>query len=289
MFTVAQVEEKILESGAFYGKVAIVKTPNVMLNNFEINRKVLQLGTGVPGFITFTIWDPKTAFSWKRHEMKKGMIGVIWNNEHQSVTGSGFKGIPVSVEEKFFTRLCQIKGHSELIDKLNKEELLHVEESKLEELRQMILFILKSTQLSDKVSFDLIENELVGLLIDCLVCILPEKPSDNLTFSKFSQVIDYIHNDIANVTSLHQICEKTNIPERTIRRLIRKKYDISPKKYLTALRLNEVRKMLKMDMEKGTLIKISSEYNFWHMGQFSRDYKKLFGELPSETLRKSHI
>ncbi|MDN3641296.1 helix-turn-helix domain-containing protein [Lutimonas halocynthiae] len=288
MFTVAQVEEKILESGAFYGKVAIVKTPNVMLNSFEINRKVLQLGTGVPGFITFTIWDPKTAFTWKRHEMKKGMIGVIWNNEHQSVTGSGFNGIPVSVEENFFTSLCQIKGHSELIDKLKKEELLHVDESKLEELRQLVLFAIQVTDLSEKVAIELIENKLVSLLIDCLVCTLPEKPYDDLTFSRFSQVIDYIHSDITNVTSLHQICERTNIPERTIRRLIRKKYDMSPKKYLTALRLNEVRKMLKMDKEKSTLIKISSEYNFWHMGQFSRDYKKLFGELPSETLRKPH-
>jgi len=288
MFTVAQVEEKILESGAFYGKVAIVKTPNVMLNNFEINRKVLQLGTGIPGFITFTIWDPKTVFTWKRHEMKKGMIGVIWNNEHQSVTGSGFKGLPISVDEHFFTKLCQIKGHPELIDKLIKEELLHVDESKLEELRQLVLFAIQVTDLSEKVALELIENKLISLLIDCLTSTLPEKPSDDLTHSKFSKVVDYIHDDIVNVTSLHQICERTNIPERTIRRLIRKKYDMSPKKYLTALRLNEVRKMLKMDKEKCTLIKISSEYNFWHMGQFSRDYKKLFGELPSETLRKSH-
>jgi len=289
MFTVAHIEEKILESGDFYGKVDIVKTPNVMLNNFEINRKVLQLGTGVPGFITFTIWDPKTAFTWKRHEMKKGMIGIIWNNEHQSVTGSGIKGLPISVDEHFFTKLCQFKGHPELIDKLIKEELLHIDESKLEELRHMILFITKSTQLSDKVSLELIENKLVGLLVDCLVSTLPEKPSDDLTYLKFSKLIDYIHDDIANVTSLNQICERTNIPERTVRRLIRKKYDISPKNYLNALRLNEVRKMLKKDTENETLIKIASEYNFWHMGQFSRDYKKLFGELPSNTLRKSYI
>ena len=289
MFTVAHIEEKILESGDFYGSVKIVTTPNVMLNDFEINRKVLQLGTGVPGFITFTIWDPKTAFTWKRHEMKKGMIGIIWNNEHQSVTGSGIKGLPISVDENFFIKLCHIKGHSELIDKLNKVELLYVDEAKLMEIRQLVLVVIQGTDLSEKVALELIENKLISLLIDCLTSTLAEKPSDDLTHSKFSKVIDYIHDDIVNVTSLHQICDRTNTSARTVRRLVRKKYDMSPKNYLNALRLNEVRKMLKSESDNTTVIKVASEYNFWHMGQFSRDYKKLFGELPSETLRKSYI
>ena len=289
MFTVAHIEEKILESGDFYGSVKIITTPNVMLNDFEINRKVLQLGTGIPGFITFTIWNPKTTFTWKMHEMKKGMIGVIWNNEHQSVTGSGFKGLPVSVDENFFIKLCHLKGYPDLIDTLKITEVMHVSESKLEELRRLIVLIIANTDWSEKTSLEFIENKLISLLIDCLTSTLPEKPSDDLTHSKFSKVIDYIHDDIVNVTSLHQICERTNTPARTIRRLVRKKYDMSPKNYLNALRLNEVRKMLKSESENTTVIKVASEYNFWHMGQFGRDYKKLFGELPSETLRKSYI
>ena len=58
MFTVANVEQKILESGHFKGEVKIIQSPNVMINNFSINRKVLQTGIGIPGFVTFTIWNP---------------------------------------------------------------------------------------------------------------------------------------------------------------------------------------------------------------------------------------
>ncbi len=287
MFTVAHVEEKILESGDFRGNVKIVSSPSVMINNFEINRKVLQLGTGVPGFITFTIWDPKTTFTWKKHEMKKGMIGVIWKNEHQSVTGAGFKGLPISVEENFFIKSCLIKGYPELIEKLKNEELLHVNESQLEDLRQLTLLTIDNTELPDEVALELLENKLVGLLIDCLISTMPEKAADDRTYSRFSKVIDYIHYDIANITSLKQICVSTNIPERTVRRLLKKKYDLSPKKYLSALRLNEVRKVLKTNSKNSNVVKIASEFNYWHMGQFSQDYKTLFGELPSETLRNS--
>ena len=29
---------------------------------------------------------------------------------------------------------------------------------------------------------------------------------------------------------------------------------------------------------------VVNDWGFWHMGQFAADYRKLFGELPSETL-----
>jgi AraC family transcriptional regulator, ethanolamine operon transcriptional activator len=30
----------------------------------------------------------------------------------------------------------------------------------------------------------------------------------------------------------------------------------------------------------------ASQWGFWHLGYFSRDYRKMFGELPSQTFRR---
>ena len=30
---------------------------------------------------------------------------------------------------------------------------------------------------------------------------------------------------------------------------------------------------------------VANRWGFWHMGSFAADYRKQFGELPSETLR----
>jgi AraC family ethanolamine operon transcriptional activator len=289
MFTVADVEQKTLESGHFKGEVKIIRSPNVMINNFRINRKVLQIGSGIPDFITFTIWDPNTLFTWKNHEMKKGMIGVIWNNEHQSVTGSEFSGIPVSINENFLSNLCRAKGYFELMDKLKNVEILKVLETDLEEIRNLSSFIIENADLPNGFAYELLENNLVNLLLDCLANALPEETVLDVSVQKFSGMIDFIHDNLRQLTSVNQIFEETGIPERTARRLIGKKYGISPKTFLSALRLNEVRKLLLSNDEESHVFQVASEYSYWHMGQFGRDYKHLFGELPSQTLKLKKV
>ena len=61
---------------------------------------------------------------------------------------------------------------------------------------------------------------------------------------------------------------------------------LSPKAYLKARRLNAVRReLLRDETAVGTIFDRASSWGFWHMGQFGRDYKAMFGELPSETLK----
>ena len=140
-------------------------------------------------------------------------------------------------------------------------------------------------KLDDKLTYQLVEENLIELLMNCLLGSLPNKISRNNTSQKFSKIIDYIHGNLSEITTVYQVCENTDIPERTIRRLINKNYNLSPKGYLNKLRLNEVRRSLKSNERNTSIVESASEYNFWHMGQFSKDYKNLFGELPSDTLK----
>ena len=289
MLKVAHIEEKLLEPGFFKGTASIVSTPNVVVCNLEMNKKILQLGSSNPGYITFIIWEPSVLVSWRKHEMKKGMIGILWEKEHHSVSGSNFKGLPVSVEEKHFTKLCHNKGYPDLVKMLSKSDVLYVSESSLDKIRQLVKLITQKRNLSKHIVYNLIKQELLDLLIRLIADALPENTENELPYTKFASVIDYIHENLSNITSVQQICENTQVHERAIRRLISKKYNISPKSYLNNLRLNEVRKGLKKDSDHLQVFQIASEYNYWHMGQFSRDYKKLFGELPSETTRISIV
>jgi AraC family ethanolamine operon transcriptional activator len=56
---------------------------------------------------------------------------------------------------------------------------------------------------------------------------------------------------------------------------------------MQAVRFNGVRKEL---VEAGLDVKVAdvaNKWGFWHMGQFAADYRKLFAELPTETLGRS--
>jgi AraC-like DNA-binding protein len=265
------------------GVANIVQTDHVTLVRFDMNRKVLQLGAGTPNYITFTIWEPTTLFTWRNFEMKRGMVGVLWDKEHESVTGAEFRGIPISIEENHFIKLCHKKGYEDLAMQIKKSEVLHVSEAELKKIRSLIRFVLEDESLDHTTMNNMIEEKLLDLFIDCLATAFPEKRILDLTHQKSKLVIDYIHDNISTVTSLDQVSQNTQIPERTIRRLINKKFQISPKQYINKLRLNEVRKGLKNNNCNSNIFQVASDFNYWHMSQFSKDYKLLFGELPSNT------
>ena len=63
-------------------------------------------------------------------------------------------------------------------------------------------------------------------------------------------------------------------------------FGMSPMRYLKARRLNAVRQRLKASDPKNCNIAIlASEFWFYSPSHFTRDYKTMFGELPSETLQ----
>lgn len=60
---------------------------------------------------------------------------------------------------------------------------------------------------------------------------------------------------------------------------------VSPVKYLRTVRLNGARRDLKRCVDQQVGVQdIAARWGFWHLGDFSADFKRQFGELPSETL-----
>jgi AraC-like DNA-binding protein len=74
---------------------------------------------------------------------------------------------------------------------------------------------------------------------------------------------------------------------RTLNRTFFERFGIGPKAYLQRLRLAGVRDDLMMSSAKTVIADVANDCGFWHMGQFARDYRILFGERPSESLSRS--
>ena len=83
-----------------------------------------------------------------------------------------------------------------------------------------------------------------------------------------------------------RLCKLSGMSERSLQYAFRDKFGLSPKAYLQSHRLNRVRKMLRTaDPASVMIADLANEWGFWHMGQFAKDYRQVYGELPSETLR----
>jgi AraC-like DNA-binding protein len=62
---------------------------------------------------------------------------------------------------------------------------------------------------------------------------------------------------------------------------------MGPIRYLTLRRMHLVRQaLLRADASKATVTRIVTDHGFWELGSFSVAYRALFGESPSETLRR---
>lgn len=61
---------------------------------------------------------------------------------------------------------------------------------------------------------------------------------------------------------------------------------LSPMAYLKKFRLEQVRRALITDRGTGNVSSIAMDWGFSHLGRFSIEYRKLFGETPSQTLAR---
>lgn len=83
--------------------------------------------------------------------------------------------------------------------------------------------------------------------------------------------------------SMLDVCRRVGASRRKLNYCFQDALGTSPVKYLRAVRLNGVRR----DLLAGapSVQAAAARWGFWHLGQFSRDYKQQFGELPSMTLK----
>jgi len=61
----------------------------------------------------------------------------------------------------------------------------------------------------------------------------------------------------------------------------------SPMRYLRTARFGKVREALRRAEPEESITEIAARWGFSHMGRFSVEYRRRFGETPSTTLRRA--
>jgi len=136
-----------------------------------------------------------------------------------------------------------------------------------------------------------IAPHLVELIAHALVSAQPPRPQKQ-SLNRQRQLIrkaeDYCADNKDQPLRIGRLCSALDVSERSMRDAFYKTVGMNPLAYLKAEQLNRVYRTLRHADPAETLIKqIAYENGFRHIGQFSQDYKHLFGQLPSETLQRA--
>jgi methylphosphotriester-DNA--protein-cysteine methyltransferase len=86
---------------------------------------------------------------------------------------------------------------------------------------------------------------------------------------------------------LPEICATIGVCERTLRNSCEEHFGMGPIRYHTLRRMHRVRQsLLRADAGQTNVTRILTDHCFWELGRFSVAYHALFGETPSQTLRR---
>lgn len=85
---------------------------------------------------------------------------------------------------------------------------------------------------------------------------------------------------------IDDLCRATQVSERTLRNIFHEFFGVGPMRLLKVRQLREIRAaLLRADPQRDTVTRIAARFGIWDFSLFARNYKALFGESPSRTLR----
>ena len=140
-------------------------------------------------------------------------------------------------------------------------------------------------QLSVKVHQDILSLALAAILRE-------ETPNTEMppSYRHRKQVVDrikaYLERCETAPVALGELCEIAHVSQRTLQYSFTSILGISPIQFLRLTRLNRVRRRLCSPTVDTTVSQVAADWGFYHLGQFARDYRQLFGEAPSATLAR---
>ena len=108
----------------------------------------------------------------------------------------------------------------------------------------------------------------------------------SITPRDLRRAIDYMEANIAAPITIADIAEASGIAGRTLFQHFRDFRGTTPFRYLRDARFDNARDALRRAPPEESVAAIAMTWGFSHLGRFAVEYRKRFGEKPSETLAK---
>ena len=101
-------------------------------------------------------------------------------------------------------------------------------------------------------------------------------------------IVEQLEDAPEENTTVRELVTASGVSEKTLRDAFQRFFGISPQRYLQLSRLHRARKQLLAPAnESVTVTQVAANVGMWDFGRFAGRYRRLFGELPSETLQRN--
>ena len=286
-----------LNRGDFRGSVIQAGTPQLQIGRPRLKGVLHQQGSAPAGLRTFAIaTDGNINLRWRGHEAGENCILLFPpSGELESISNPDFDMLLVSVTEDSLEAARHRLGIPGSEEGMAGVEISFGQESTLAHLRRWILGTLAAVIqdpaiLRNPQQIERAEIEVSDLIVRALVTgrIDHEHHRSIRRRRLVEQAVRLARDNAQHIQSVTDLSQESGASIRTLRRGFQERFGVSPKAYLLAQRLIGARRALRSATKQTLVTDVANNWGFWHMGQFAADYRRQFGELPSETRRRTH-
>lgn len=278
------LEHTQMQRGLFSGSLSLVYTPRIQIYDAHYSHGFMTRGEFPDNCVLIAYVKTKFEISHYNEKVNADSIMIVTKGHEIDYFASGEnRAYTLAVERELFYKAFNAY-FGESFELHQREKHYSLNEGKGTHLVTSITLWmnqLKNQYLPDE--YDKIESEILGSIFESLKLNVSHQDKINANIFDIRAMLD---ENLQESKTIADIAHQVGISERHMLRLFKESFGISPKNYLQNLRLNAVKKeLLDLDKRHTKVTDTALQYNFLHMGHFSQEYKKFFGELPSSTLK----
>jgi AraC family ethanolamine operon transcriptional activator len=260
---------------------------HVLLLRCEAGGPLSATGVVDQNVVSFSLPPAGESFSWtvngratSRDEMTILGPGAVYT----FFTPAAMSWIAMRIDEEFFRRRYHAAFGSRF--EIADVQLLScgpVEARRLRAEHARALTLLEDPAARcDPARLHQVEERIISALLQALGSRRGQAHSHALT----TRLLELLKVEPDSPLDLGRLCAELGTSDRTLRRTFRRLLGVSPARYLRMRRLHQARDALRATAS-GTVTQIAVAVGFSDLGRFARDYRDLFGELPSATLKRA--
>ena len=209
-------------------------------------------------------------------------------------TPRGFEIFGLVVDEDALEAHARQVEHRDLAAALAGRGVFKPGTDRLSEFRRLLMSVMQSLDVNPvALQYRQTQRVLAQSMLGAVVAVVADEAGAAKTASACAgrrHVVDaaksFMQSRIAEPITVADLCRELGVSRRTLQYSFQEVLGINPVAFLRAMRLNGVRRDLKAAARPADSVQdIAARWGFWHLGHFVTDYKRMFGELPSETLR----
>lgn len=248
--------------------------------------RVHQQGSSPADQLTFGLPQRGSLVNWQGNDARAlPFISFGSGHEFDGVSDASFEGVTLSIRKSDVETLARDCG-LELTQHYTAPAVLDLfENSWVDNLHRCTSDAFASENAPQPAPEDEEAMAITLLMALADAQTLENTGSERMRGRVLRRALEVLDTETESPPSIRELCALCGSSWPTLQRAFVERFGIGPKSYANALRLNGVRRDLIASGETGKIADAANRWGFWHMGQLAKDYRKLFGRLPSEDLK----